>query len=292
MNKKKEINIILSLKNKLISVNDLYKAGVLPRGGKQVPYIYKNPRAKTLEAEVREQLRALDLSEDIDWLSTSPGFDLSLQFVFKSGITRKDCSNHIKFLEDCLVRFFKDDLGILNYDDSKHLTVFSCKSVIPKAKEEYVCINLKPSNFNIRLDKEEKPERIFLGGTCGNSTWRDELIPILKEKKFSYFNPVVSDWTPECIEIENKEKNELCNTHLYIITPEMSGVYSIAEMVNSVWECISSGKGFVWIGIMEDGWEAHQKKSLKATLDLINNISQGNSRIKAKFINSPEEILK
>ena len=56
MNKKKEINIILSLKNKLISVNDLYKAGILPRGGKQVPYIYKNPRAKTLEADAIAQL--------------------------------------------------------------------------------------------------------------------------------------------------------------------------------------------------------------------------------------------
>lgn len=31
---------------------------------------------------------------------------------------------------------------------------------------------------------------IFLGGTCNNSTWRDELIPKLTNK---YYNPVVED---------------------------------------------------------------------------------------------------
>ena len=196
-----------------------------------------------------------------------------------------------KNCEDIFTRFIKEDLGIENYDDSKHVEISAVKSIIPKSKHEYACISLTESKFNMRLDQEDKPERIFLGGTCGRSTWREELIPVLEEKKFSYFNPVVPDWTPECIEIEDREKNELCNTHLYIITPEMSGVYSIAEMVNSVWECISSGSGFVWIGIMEDGWESHQKKSLQATLDLINNISQGNSRVKAKFIKEPKEIL-
>lgn len=146
----------------------------------------------------------------------------------------------------------------------------------------------------MRLDQEDKPKRIFLGGTCGESTWREELIPELDNLGLEYFNPVVPDWTPECIEIENQEKNELCNTHLYIITPEMSGVYSIAEMVNSVWECLSKGSGFVWIGILDSEdkpWEPHQRKSLEATLRLIDSIAQGNSRVRAKFIKTPKEIL-
>lgn len=120
-----------------------------------------------------------------------------------------------------------------------------------------------------------------MGGTCGESTWREELIPELDNLGLEYFNP-----------IENQEKNELCNTHLYIITPEMKGVYSIAEMVNSVWECLSKGSGFVWIGILEsESWEPHQLKSLQATLDLINNIADGNSRIRAKLIKESKEIL-
>ena len=73
--------------------------------------------------------------------------------------------------------------------------------------------------------------KIFLGGTCNGTTWRDELIPYLP---CDYFNPVVEDWTPECIERENLEKDHKCDIHLYIITPEMKGIYSIVEMMNSL----------------------------------------------------------
>lgn len=70
--------------------------------------------------------------------------------------------------------------------------------------------------------------KVFLGGTCNNSTWRDKLIPLLK---IDYFNPVVDDWTPECQDEEIKQR-ELCNYCLYTITPKMTGVYSIAEVVD------------------------------------------------------------
>mgnify|MGYP000757444356 CR=1 FL=1 len=199
---------------------------------------------------------------------------------------------YYKNIEDIWTRFVKEDLGIERYDDNLHVEISAVKSIIPKSTSEYACLYLTESTFNVRLDQEDKPKRIFLGGTCGGSAWRDELIPELDRLGFEYFNPVVPDWTPECIEKENIEKSELCNTHLYIITPEMSGVYSIAEMVNSVWECLSTGTGFVWIGILEsESWEPHQLKSLQATLDLINNIADGNSRIRAKLIKESKEIL-
>ncbi len=70
--------------------------------------------------------------------------------------------------------------------------------------------------------------RVFLGGTCNGSTWRDTLIPMLT---CDYFNPVVEDWTPECQEIELFER-ETCDYVLYVITPRMKGVYSIAEVVD------------------------------------------------------------
>ncbi len=69
---------------------------------------------------------------------------------------------------------------------------------------------------------------VFLGGTCNNSTWRDELIPLLKVE---YFNPVVKDWNEEAQKLE-VEKRESCDFVLYVITPEMKGVYSIAEIVD------------------------------------------------------------
>ena len=73
--------------------------------------------------------------------------------------------------------------------------------------------------------------KIFLGGTCNNSTWREEIILYLNEKGIDYFNPVVKDWTPDCQEEEIKQRKN-CDIVLYTITPLMTGVYSIAEVVD------------------------------------------------------------
>lgn len=70
--------------------------------------------------------------------------------------------------------------------------------------------------------------KVFLGGTCNDSTWREDLIAMLE---IDYFNPVVDDWTPECMEEEIRQRKE-CNFVLYTITPKMTGVYSIAEVVD------------------------------------------------------------
>jgi len=71
-----------------------------------------------------------------------------------------------------------------------------------------------------------KKYTVFLGGTCG-SNWRDDLIPQLE---IDYYNPVVEDWTPEFMEEERLQRDK-CDFCLYVITPEMEGVYSIAEVV-------------------------------------------------------------
>lgn len=70
--------------------------------------------------------------------------------------------------------------------------------------------------------------KIFLGGTCNNSTWRETLIPLLQ---IDYYNPVVPNWTPECQEEEICQR-ESCDWCLYVITPKMTGIYSIAEAVD------------------------------------------------------------
>lgn len=46
-----------------------------------------------------------------------------------------------------------------------------------------------------------------------------------------YFNPVVGDWTPECQEREIHER-KVCTYTLYVLTPEMTGYYSIAEVID------------------------------------------------------------
>lgn len=70
---------------------------------------------------------------------------------------------------------------------------------------------------------------VFLGGTCNGSMWRDELIP--KLQGINAYNPVVPDWTPEC-QAEEIRQRETCDYCLYVITPKMMGVYSIAEVVD------------------------------------------------------------
>lgn len=78
--------------------------------------------------------------------------------------------------------------------------------------------------------KEVKERKVFLGGTCNDSEWREMLIPLLD---IPYFNPVVEDWTPECYEEEMRQKNEVCKFQLFVITPRMKGVFSIAEAVDA-----------------------------------------------------------
>jgi hypothetical protein len=70
--------------------------------------------------------------------------------------------------------------------------------------------------------------KVFLGGTCNGSKWREELIEMLE---IDYFNPVVEDWTEECMEEERRQR-EICDYCLYVITPLMTGVYSIAEVID------------------------------------------------------------
>ena len=108
--------------------------------------------------------------------------------------------------------------------------------------------------------------KIFLGGTCNNSTWRDWVIPELDRLQIPYFNPVVEDWTPECQAEEERRKEECC-IHLYVITPEMTGVFSIAEAVDSAWQ---SGKHCLFYVVQDRlRFSKGQLRSLRAVEDLI-----------------------
>ncbi len=106
--------------------------------------------------------------------------------------------------------------------------------------------------------------KVFLGGTCAKTTWREELVNVIQ---VDYFNPVVEDWTQECIEAENKEKAELCNIHLYVITSDMEGVYSIAEVIESV---TTTGKVTI-LHVIPKGFNKGQLRSLSAVVGMVQN---------------------
>ena len=107
---------------------------------------------------------------------------------------------------------------------------------------------------------------VFLGGTCAHSDWRKQLMPILDSYNITYFNPVVSDWTSSCQVIEDWHK-EHDDFNLFVITSEMKGVFSIAEVVD-----LSNKRPTTTIFcVLRDGFTKGQLKSLDATIKLVKN---------------------
>lgn len=131
-------------------------------------------------------------------------------------------------------------------------------------------------NYYRKMKSEEKSKRknkVFLGGTCNKSTWRNKLIPLLE---CDYFNPVVEEWNDNCYENEVREKNE-SKFHLFLITPLIEGYLSIAEVVESTLYSKDVTTVFMFIenDIDEDGelhgFTEHQIKSLKKVGEIVEN---------------------
>lgn len=110
-------------------------------------------------------------------------------------------------------------------------------------------------------------KKVFLGGTCNGSAWREDLIKLLT---IDFFNPVVPNWTPECQEEELKQREE-CDFCLYVLTPKMTGFYSVAEVVD---DSNKRPNKTVFCLLDKDvdstdgtplTWTAHQNKSFTAT---------------------------
>ncbi|XP_041370565.1 uncharacterized protein LOC121384307 isoform X2 [Gigantopelta aegis] len=81
---------------------------------------------------------------------------------------------------------------------------------------------------------EELPEAddtrdIYLGGSCGESSWRDEIaIPLLKRHGLSYMNPHVTDWMARLIPMQVALR-ERCRLLLYIFTENTRGLAAMVE---------------------------------------------------------------
>lgn len=110
--------------------------------------------------------------------------------------------------------------------------------------------------------------KIFLGGTCASSTWRDELIEKLDDSKIETFNPVVPNWTPECQAEEDlhRETDDIC---LYVITPEGEGFYSFVEVTD---DSNKRPERTVLCVLMEANnkkFEGHMQKCVLKTMKLI-----------------------
>ncbi len=79
-------------------------------------------------------------------------------------------------------------------------------------------------------DVNNRVTRVFLGGTCNESLWR-EYVSSQLNLNIEAYNPVVDDWNEAAQEEELRQRRD-CDYCLYVITPRMTGVYSIAEAID------------------------------------------------------------
>lgn len=122
--------------------------------------------------------------------------------------------------------------------------------------------------------------KVFLGGTANNSEWRKYIIDRIK---IDYFDPIVDDWNEEAQERERLER-ENCDFVLYVITPKMTGVYSIAEVVE---DSIKRPQKTLFCILNEDDeneFTEHQYKSLNQVKEMV--IRNG-----ARTFNTLDEII-
>lgn len=122
--------------------------------------------------------------------------------------------------------------------------------------------------------------KVFLGGTCAGSTWRDKLIPLLK---CDYYNPVTKDWNEEARRMEELAKAS-SRYHLYVITNRQHGYYTIAELVHAA---MTAPYSVIFAVIAEDDSQVlftpHQLKSLEQIEKMVGGLG-------VKICHSLEEI--
>lgn len=74
--------------------------------------------------------------------------------------------------------------------------------------------------------------KVFLGGTCNGSKWREETV--IPQLTIDYFDPNLPpgvSWDAEKQQIEELEKAN-SDIKLYYLTPESESLYSVAEVVD------------------------------------------------------------
>lgn len=102
-----------------------------------------------------------------------------------------------------------------------------------------------------------KIAKVFLGGTCNGSKWRDYAEQHLN---MPYFNPVVDDWDEEAMKREEHEKATSLY-HLYVLTPKMEGCFSVAELIN---DSHQTDTETYFCFLATDGGQSFSKHQLKA----------------------------
>ena len=271
-----ELSFIISTDTKIVSINSLYSVKVVYIAGHPRPQMYKSASAQKFAREVTDQLRALHLGpEYIEWFRNTKAFSMTVNFVLKAGIKRRDVSNMDKLLIDTITRYIHDDSGVETFDDSLFSSVQFFKSEKKKKKKEYCIVQIRESTDNLRFDMVPIPETVWM--------WNQEQkldipeIPKRKKKGVRYF--------------EVREDKEGANTFVYILSPETfsPGIYS--DILQELDQIILGSTGFLCLGIpgVESDWGENW-----AWIQTLKTRFSGSEcrRVKAEEINDKNDILK
>lgn len=88
--------------------------------------------------------------------------------------------------------------------------------------------NSQPS-ATIDHDDATRNIEIFLGGSCNPTTWRKKVaIPYLEMNGISYYNPQITDWTPEVVSLEHTAKQK-AKVLFFVIDKQTRSTVSIVE---------------------------------------------------------------
>lgn len=104
--------------------------------------------------------------------------------------------------------------------------------------------------------------KVYLGGTVNGSTWREYLIDRLN---IDYFNPVVDDWNEEAAQKELYERRH-SDFLLYVLTPRMTGFYSIAEVTD---DSVKRPDRTLFCYLTEDGEEEFDEAAIESMENII-----------------------
>nr|XP_018910660.1 PREDICTED: uncharacterized protein LOC109039581 isoform X2 [Bemisia tabaci] len=80
-----------------------------------------------------------------------------------------------------------------------------------------------------KMSKGIPKNDVFLGGSCNPTTWRQDIaIPLLNKLGITFYNPQVSQWRQELIELEHQAK-EAASILLYVLDDRTRNVVGIIE---------------------------------------------------------------
>ena len=122
-------------------------------------------------------------------------------------------------------------------------------------------------------------KKVFLGGTCNGSQWRNKVIRGLK---IHYYDPMREEWTPEMMKEELKQRTE-SDFCLYVLTPKMDGFFSVAEVID---DSNKRPAKTIFSFLYEDGGKKFSESQLKS----LKQVSEMVKRNGAKYFETLKEV--